>query len=397
MWKLSTVCNITYRDFQVQIQDALKKNSRRRLAIWGAGVRGMLAGILLESAGIKDFCFIDSAIDRIGTRISGHEVKAFEKLDKEDLYILVSMEYQEVVIEKLKRQGLKEYIDYYCLKSEIDDFFIEKLKSNWDTDILVLGTSYCFNLPIDEIKEMSLAQILERQMDKRVKVLGMSSVGMRSFYRTFQIEFNKNPQLKKVVLLINWKDLTSYNHLLPRTQKPQLTRMMINYTEELGYSEIKEDLEEDLKLALQRSQNYKVENQYSPQNVEDNLKNDVRIEYLKISELEKLDKQAEEYIFLEKLLADSYLKNVKTYLIIEPHNYELIIESLGKKVCTIYEEKFNFLREIAMKYKVKIVDGSRLLDKNNFVATRTVSDALRIKGRQKFAEFIEDIVRDEGE
>lgn len=395
MWKLNTFSHITYQDFQIQIHHALQGNERQRYAIWGAGVRGMMAGMLLEKAGVTDFCFIDSAVERIGSQIAGHEVKAFDQINDTNVYIFISMEYQQEVVEKLQACGLKEERDYFCLRSQGNEFFVKQLRDCRDLDVLVLGDSCVCNIPFDEMEQMSLMQMLEKRIEGKSKILGMPSIGMRNLYRVFQIESEKNKHLKKIVLLINWRNITSYNHLLPRTQKTGLIEEMIRYTQELGYNEIESLLEDDLKTALERIGNYNLENQYSPQNVVSDLDEDTRISYLKISDLEELDKEAEEYVYLEKLLKAAYLKKIKVYLIVEPYNYELIVDLLGECALKIYEENYRFLSELAARYEAKVADAGRLLGEEDFLATRTVGDALRMDGRKRFAEFVADTIRNE--
>lgn len=48
MWLLKCVENGIYQQFKEQLQNAVLKISGRKIAVWGAGVRGILTGMILQ-------------------------------------------------------------------------------------------------------------------------------------------------------------------------------------------------------------------------------------------------------------------------------------------------------------------------------------------------------------
>lgn len=54
MWALNTIEKSTYLSFVGQLKIALDKANNKKIAIWGASVRGIIAGMILEDLGEKN-------------------------------------------------------------------------------------------------------------------------------------------------------------------------------------------------------------------------------------------------------------------------------------------------------------------------------------------------------
>ena len=66
MWLLDYIEKQVYKSFKEQLSQVLIDSGNRKIAIWGAGVRGIIAGIVLNELGVKDFVYIDSDREKQG-------------------------------------------------------------------------------------------------------------------------------------------------------------------------------------------------------------------------------------------------------------------------------------------------------------------------------------------
>lgn len=396
MWALNTIEKGTYLSFEKQLKLFMLKVKGKKIAIWGASVRGIIAGMILEDMDIRDFEFIDSDKKKQGNKVSGHLIKSIDDTDLRSTYIILSMEYQDSVKRVLKDLQLLEGRDFSCLVSSDYDDLMKELKYKNSSNLLI-GASALHVLPTVDKKGEDLADIIRNKFNVDLKILGMTCLGMRNMYHLIRTEIYQNPKLKSIAMIISWETLTSFHHLLPRTQKPHLIKLLKEYVGVLGNSQFEEELELEYRLAKDRSLNYNLENEYSPNRIDNsNSHSDVLKSYLDISIMEKLDEDCEEVNYLENILKFAGENDVRVILIIEPMNIDLCIKISKDCFIETYREKCNFITNLATKYEAMCYDASALINTEDFSAVNIVNEAIYMNGRYKFAEYIVDNLRKVG-
>ncbi|WP_143524566.1 hypothetical protein [Roseburia sp. 499] len=397
MWALNTIEKSTYLSFERQLKIVLNKASNKKIAIWGASVRGIIAGMILEDLGENEFIYIDNDRKKQGQSLSGHVIMSFEKIDIESTYIVISMEYQDEVRNLLFDLSFKEKEDFFSLVSSDYNDLMNELKQKYDNEVLVVGASILHTLPIDDRNSEDLSEMIKRKYQKAIKILGMTCLGMRNMYYLIRTEMYQNPNLRNLIIIVSWETLTSFHHILPRTQKPELIKKLKEYVLELGDIQTEKELCIGYDIAKERSIDYNLENKYSPARLDSGLRhNEVLKSYLDISIAEKLDKKCEEIQYLDKIIEWAEQNNIKISLVIEPMNMILAKEVYGKGFEKIYAEKCDDLKELLMKYHVPLFDASSLLSKEEFSAVNVVNEAIYTTGRKRFAGYIIEKIKELG-
>ena len=109
-WPLKSAHKETVASFEQQLRDTQQALwGRKKLFVWGAGVRGTLLGLLLEKNNHNSFSYIDGDSRKWGMNICGHMIQSPEELWKtspEDLYVLIPLEYSEDVQKILEKHGM---------------------------------------------------------------------------------------------------------------------------------------------------------------------------------------------------------------------------------------------------------------------------------------------------
>lgn len=389
MWALNTIEKSTYLSFVGQLKIALDKANNRKIAIWGASVRGIIAGMILEDLGEKEFVYIDNDKTKQGRSLSGHAIMSFEQIDLELTYIVISMEYQDEVRKLLLDLKLKDKEDFFSLVSSDYDDLMKELKQKYNSEVLITGASILHTLPIDERNSEDLSEMVKRKYKGTIKILGMTCLGMRNMYYLIRTEMYQNPNLKDLIIVVSWETLTSFHHILPRTQKPELVKKLKEYVVELGDIQTEKELCVGYDIAQKRAEDYNLENKYSPARLDSGLEhNEILKSYLDISIAEKLDKNCEEIQYLNKIMELAEGKYIKMSLVIEPMNMVLAREVYGKEFEQIYAEKCDALKKLSAKYHVSFWDASNLLSKEEFSAVNIVNEAVYTTGRFKFADYM---------
>lgn len=391
MWKLDVLEKATYLSFFKQIQSILSRiDSKKKIAIWGASVRGIITGIVLEECGITQFEFIDNDIEKQGDNLSGHQIVSFESVDKSTI-ILLSMENQLSVKEQLNMYGWKEGVDFYCLVSSDVDCLLHEMKKTKENVVLVLGASCMHVVPVKERQEDDFSEMLQSTLEEPAKLLGLTCLGMKLMFYIFRLEVCMNKNMRKLVMLVSWETLTSFHHLLPRTQKPQLVKMLAEYAKECEAENIYDELKEEYELAIQRAENYVLENQYAIKYIEEGQKEkEALYEYLNRGLMEPLDIQCEEMKYLSKILELACTQKINVSLIIEPINLSMCRTLYGDRFEQIYHEKCNTLKMLAQHYNALFFDASNLLEGEELLSIYTANEALLFEGRKSFVSFVSE-------
>lgn len=391
MWLLDYFEKRTYIGFRNQIIDVLERNKGKKVAVWGAGVRGIVTGIVLEELGVYDFFYIDSDKERQGKSMNGHMVYPIHEVDLENTYIILSMEYQSAVKNVLSERGLGEGKNFYGLVSHEDGVMLERLSKNTGNRRVVLGASVLDIVGLGEKEEQDLAEYIENSLDD-VKVLGISNLTTEMMYYLIEMELFRNRLCEEIILLIDLKEFTTYHDKLPRTQKPELLRMLRKLAYKAGNDDLVSQIDKVYALKERQSEEYELENKYSPNRIEGEYKKRLA-QYLQYSVEDILDTECGEMKYLVKIFECANTRGIKVTLFIQPLNVNLCKELCGEAFDNSYEQKRRLLQLLANKYGAVCVDAGELLSKEDFISINSPNDAILSAGRKKFAKYITDFIR----
>lgn len=151
-----------------------------------------------------------------------------------------------------------------ALHSDEYDKMMSRLMKTEEEKVLVLGESICDIVPVEELGQKSLAEYVEEMSKINLKLLSMSCLGMELFFYLMELELYLNHSCRELLLLMDFRALTSYNHRLLRVQKPDFTMKLKEYAENIGAKSIAIQLEESYQIRKQRAEDYDLENKYSP-------------------------------------------------------------------------------------------------------------------------------------
>ena len=107
---------VTYKDFDIAIQDIKKKAQGKQFILFGAGILGEQ---LVDKIGEDNiFCFGDNSRQKIGTKIRGKKVYSLEEIKPiADDYCVIVSAYKKVALE-IKKQLSNENIEANLLYLE---------------------------------------------------------------------------------------------------------------------------------------------------------------------------------------------------------------------------------------------------------------------------------------
>lgn len=388
-WALNTIEKSLYKEFWGQINTVLHNIEKPKFAIWGAGFRGMVAGMILEDLGEEEFVYIDSDPARQGKFLAGHEIKSFKQITKIDTYIMISMEICADVKDMLVSYGMKNEKDFCELHSNSEYALIEKALQQKENRVLVCGEGVVHIVPMEERETPDLEELLEgRYAEGDIKILGMVCVGLKNLYYLIRYEIEHNKKLGQLVLIMDFIMMTSYNHLLPRTQKSKLLSLLMEQMKKEGSTLAVMELEEACRIAKQREQNYELENRFSPKRIDtDQIREALIKNYFDLSDMENLDEACESIQYLRKILELTENSDIHTILVLQPMNMELS-QRLNIRFMDIYNQKVTFLKKLTEEYHASFSNATQIVGESEFINTNRPGNAMHLGGRQVFAEYI---------
>ncbi len=392
MWDLDVIEKSTYISFEHQIKQIISQLCGRKVAVWGASIRGMIAGVVLEECGISTFEYIDSDIEKQGNLLSGHVIIPFNPNDR-TVTILISMENQSSVKKVLEESGWEENEDFFCLVSSDVDELMVQIKTLKNYRHLLLGASCLHAVPLEERKENDLSEMIRDRSKESFKILGLSCMGMKVMYYLLILESMINHQIYSLGIIVSWETLTSFHHLLPRTQKPALVKRILEYAEECSFFSLYESLLEEYKIAKERVEDYILEKRYSINTMKENNKSTLK-DYLDKGLMEPLDMNCEEIQYLIKILDFAIKKGIDTTIIVEPIDMKLCRSLYGKQFDERYMNKCRAVENLAKKYRAHFINASDILSGESIVSKHTANEAFYFEGRCKLAELIVDASTD---
>ena len=387
-WPLKNAHKETVASFEQQLRDTQQALwGRKKLFVWGAGVRGTLLGLLLEKNNHNSFSYIDGDSRKWGMNICGHMIQSPEELWKtspEDLYVLIPLEYSEDVQKILEKHGMVEQRHFSVIRSTEKQNFQDTFFSQYDKKILLIGGSLFNEILLCEEHDNDLKEDLRLRYGSTMKVLSMNSISIGGYYYLYRLQLLCGQVPEQVWIFISWDLLTEYVHKLPRSQHVDLLEALKNKS---GVSD--DTLDCYLTQASLRAVDYKMELEHSPLRVFDGERpssESVHRGYLKKSLLYSVNTETESFDYLKSIVDLSCQYGIKCRMFITPYNYELVEEYFGSHAKALVGENFAKLQQFFNLHDVPIYDMGRLLPNKDFETAVTVNDAISKEGRKKILQ-----------
>lgn len=394
-WPVTTVCKYDLKAFESFLENYGELLKKKKIVIFGAGIRGTQYSLFLKLFGYNDILFTDNNIRKMGGCINEFPIVPVSKVIemKEEVVILVSLENGNVICEQLNQLGFREneqffYIDNHLYEAYEDEFCDSHIK-----DVILFGDCGITDLAIKDENQNNLGEMLTEELgEKHIKVLAIHAMGMRAYYTIFKAHCNRIYKPKSVVLMTNMEVFTGKQHLLPRSQHAKLIEQLSNVVDHK-----EPELDEYARVTRNRFENFT--NDYFTSSEEalkemETTTNEKII--MKMNYMFRMDMENECIVYLKKFIRFCEEEGIRLLLFIPPVNYEYAQELWGDLFKVKYEKNVGVLMDIAKEAGVEMIDFSYRLSRSGFADICTIDETLNQDGRKVIASELADKIREEG-
>lgn len=395
-WPINTAQKELIDSFERYIDENEELLREHDILIWGAGVRGIVLGIVLEKRGYKKFRYIDNDERKWGKNINEHEIVGYHYIneDIERVYILIPLESGEEVKRQLELEGLEERVNFEIVYVATNDLYVEEFCRNYEKKILLFSGGFTDILTLNESNSVSLKDKIWGEFGREnIKILSIACAGMCFFYQILRLLAIRGDVPKEVWLLIDFELLTDYHHLLPRAQHAELLNLLLV---QLGITDA--EFEEYIQLAKRRSVDFKMEYRYSPQRMADEYgrinMEEIQKEFLRQEFLYILNTDSEELIYLKRILEFCNERKIKVRVILQPIDYDKMVEYYDTEFEEVYRINRDKLQKLIGDFGGNYYDMSTTLAGKDFAITEGCYDAIYANGQDKIIRFLKDKIFD---
>jgi len=399
-WPATAVSKEDYDVILNCVHSNINLFKHKKIMIFGAGARGTVISVILESEGYCDILFTDNNAEKWGGYIDRYPIVPPQTAlaMREEVIILISTEEGHPIKEQLEKNGLIEGTDFFFPISNLYDKYIYEFKRETKNDILVMGDCMFEVISFNDVNKDSLAEIFVRKLGyDKIKLLTMHGMGMRAFYHVLKAQEKMGMQPDIFIVMINFETLTGKQHLLPRSQHTELIQQVFSVVKGLDDGE----LEEYVKITKDRVKNIQAEffttNKFSS-NATTNEKGEISSNaaklFFKLNYMYKLNPEIESVQYLIKILKYAKEKNFRVIPFIPPVNYELGRKLFGEKFEEAYQHNYQIIDNIVKEHGHDLLDLSHICKKELFAAHSTPDETTNYEGRSKIAyRIIQEIER----
>ena len=190
---------------------------------------------------------------------------------------------------------------------------------------------------------------------------------------------------RKVAILVDLKTLNGYNHMLPRSQNITL---LSHYKDNCDSgSKYHQELEKQIIAAKKWSENYDLENKYSPNRLSGSVK-DIMKEYAERCLMTPFDESCVEWQMFEEVIEICLGRGIIPIVIATPLNMDLYDKQLGGDFREEYRKRSMMIRNLALKQGACYVDASTVFEMDDFESKEILDDILSFQGKRKFVQCI---------
>lgn len=388
-WPVTSINNEDICAVREWIEKKKDKIRNRKLAIWGAGIRGTEFSILLKMEKINNIFFVDSNREKWRGTINEFPIIApeelYDKMKAERIHILISTEDSKNIEEELVKRGYKLEEDFSIIKSNIYQKYINEFLREYKQNYLFMGDCEFSKISLGDVDTRNLGLMLKEQCGfDMTKVLAMHGMGLRAHYNIFKAQIARDMKPRMLIIMVNLDTLTGKQHLLPRSQHAELIQKIYDISDQRD-----EEFKEYVELVNKRSQNIQVEFSTLNRNIKQQNENDVKARnYFKLNYMYDLDVNTEGVIYLIKILQEAEMLGVKVLPFIPPVNYLFAESLMGGEFIFKYRQNIDKIRKIVENANVELLDLSFCLTPDMFAELNTPDETTNEFGRRKVADIL---------
>ena len=393
-WPVTTVCKYDLKAFEDFIHDKSLFLSGKKIAVFGAGIRGTQYSLFLKRFGYRDIVFTDNNMKKVGGYINEFPIVPLNQIvdEKGQVVILISVENGTDICQQLKKLGFEEDREFFYIENHLYDEYVKRFMDRRKTQAILMGDCGITDLAVKDEDRENLGEMITRDSgENAVKVLAIHAMGMRAYYTIFKSHCENIYKPRNVILMTNMEVFTGKQHLLPRSQHAALIKKICDCVQNRNA-----ELEEYVKVTNERFTNFKNDYFTSSDNaLKDMGKGTNEKIIIKMNYMFRMDMDNECMIYLKKFIQYCKAQDIKLLLFIPPANYEYAEKLWGDLFREKYDRNVKVVLDIAKENGVPVKDFSYRLLAEKFADICTIDETLNQDGRKIIArELVEEMRKD---
>jgi hypothetical protein len=383
-WPVTSENAVVYNCFLEKIERIKTHLQGKRIAVFGAGIRGCCLAKILGDNGYRNIVFVDNNPEKQGNRINSCDIISFElALREPEQIFLVAPENAQKICAQLTTAGLKENVDWFSFSVSAYRQYLAEYQRPLQDYFLVMGDCAFTHIALEDENFDSLGTMIRNKAGAgRCKVLDMHGMGQQAYYHIARSLLERREKPDKFLLLLMIETMAPKVPIMPRTQHPELIRALADTSpnpnpEFVAYAELAQDRFDRFQLEAFAS-------------FDDKTSQKSEKLYMQVNYLFRYRETAEGVVYLKKTIRMMNREDIPVILYVPPVNYWQGESLFGSNFKASYETNFKklyaSLDQEGLQYEV--IDASYLLTLDDFAAPNTIDETCRYSGRQKIMQYL---------
>lgn len=361
--------------------------NERGITLFGAGIHGNEFLKLLEMNGHTVVAFIDNNQDKQGGCVNQYPIYSLEQALAQDkkLAILVAVENYGAIREQLIAAGLEEDEDFFCVKTDLYNDYVEEFLRQYSCSILAMGDCALSAVSLADTDYTNLAQMLKNRIGKdNIKTLAMHGMGMGGYYHILRMQIALGMRPKRLLLEVNMETFMSKHHLLPRSQHVGLLQK-IYATPGCADNEFQSFIEQSAKrFNMFQSDFFSGAAKAQKNRVSEHS----AMLFFKMNYMYSLDTEVEGFLYYLKILDLLKREDIEATIFVPPVNYQYARKLFGDEFTTAYEENLDAIRAKTLDAGFSLLELHYALTPDEFCAVDTPTETSNYVGRDKLCSLL---------
>lgn len=386
-WPATIIGSYDYKALDNCLERYNKLINNRKIAVFGAGIRGTLFSVLLKRKGYEDILFVDNNKEKVGHYINEFPIVSLStiKENKEKYFIIISTEESGGIRKQLLDEGFSEGLEFAETPNYIYEKFVDVFFDKPNVKTIIMGDCGLADIGLRDTVHDSLADLLEERLGQdTTKVLAVHGMGMHSFYEIVKAHCRYVGKPEKLLVMANFETFTGKHHLLPRSQHVRLFELLTERTGDV-------DLGKYLNVVKERFSNVNMDYFASSQSAVEKADKNDRI-VIKMNYMYRLNLENECIRYMFKLWEFCQDEGIKLSFFIPPANYQYAEQLWGEKFTERYEENCDILKKALSEKNIPVLDLSYTLPSDKFADVCTIDESANYEGRKLLTDIICDFV-----
>lgn len=378
-WPVTSVDGAAMENFIQYVKKHETLINGKKIAVFGAGIRGNEYTMYLKKLNYDQLVFIDNNKEKQGGYIEQYPIISLElflETYRKDFFIFIAVESGWRIKEQLEQIGLTNGLDFIYFPPAIYDIYMNEYKRVYSGKYLFFGDCEFTAISLYDKRNATLQQMVKDRFGySDTKVLAMHGMGIRAYVHILkaQIQYGMTPQ--NIILEVNLLTFTKTRHLLPRSQHVELLKRICKVNPS-------EELEDYIGLSKKRFENLRADFFVNNTKTQEKANNIESIKtYIKMNCMYRFDEKVEGIEYLKNMIAFCKKNRIRLYLFIPPINYMLAESLFGNEFWSKYDSIRSRVIDIGRNENVETQDFSTLLEDNQFCSKETPDETANYMGR----------------